>query len=102
MRRLMIEESMPNALVCIGGMEGVEEEFKAFDAWRRKQNSLRSIYLIAASGGATALLSNEPGDNIRVIDREILGQLSKVRQHAARPGITPYPLIMQVLIQELP
>jgi hypothetical protein len=101
MRRLMIEESRPDALVCIGGMEGVEDEFKAFDVWRRQQNSLRPIYLIAGSGGATEILSKEPQENVRVIDQDILSRLAKIRTHAPRLGITPYPLIMQALVAEL-
>lgn len=101
MRRLMIEESRPDALVCIGGMEGVEKEFEAFDAWRRTHSSPRPVYVIAATGGAAELLARAGEGRVKVIDREIQGRLSKLRTQPRREGVTPYPLIMQTLIGEL-
>ena len=36
MRQVMIDEGKPAALVCAGGMEGVEEEVRLFFEWRRR------------------------------------------------------------------
>ncbi|NTS41922.1 hypothetical protein HRG84_13480 [Flavisolibacter sp. BT320] len=53
LREKMFAES-PAALVCMGGMEGVEEEFALF--LERKTNE-KKIFLLPDTGGATALLA---------------------------------------------
>jgi hypothetical protein len=53
MRKQMLSGNI-DALVCVGGMEGVEEEFEIF----RAQQLGRPIFLLASTGGATQILSN--------------------------------------------
>lgn len=106
MREQMIRETAPVAMVCIGGMDGVEREVEIF----REIRGGASIYVFGETGGAAALLASKGGD-IRVIDRDLLEYLESLRRpleretaeapsESERP-VTPYPLIAQVLVNEL-
>jgi hypothetical protein len=66
MRRVMMDRPI-DALVCIGGMEGVEVEFHMF----REKHPRRPIFLLERTGGATRLLAQEFSNvaPIQVIDR---------------------------------
>jgi hypothetical protein len=108
MRERMIGETAPEAMVCIGGMEGVEQEVEIFRELRRGE----PIYVFGETGGASALLARREG--LRVIDREVLGRLEPLRRaqeqldretlrapgEPERPPV-PYPLIAQMLVEEL-
>ena len=52
MRKQMLNGQL-DGLVCIGGMEGVEEEFELF----RTQQPRKPIFLFASTGGATQILA---------------------------------------------
>jgi hypothetical protein len=109
MREQMIRETAPVAMVCIGGMEGVEEEAKIFRELRKRE----PIYVFGETGGAAALLAERRGDEtLRVIDREILKRLGPLRRSSERQDtrrvreepvrdLVPYPLIAQTLVEEL-
>jgi SLOG-like protein len=107
MRERMIGETEPVAMVCIGGMEGVEEEAEIF----RELRPGAPVYVFGETGGAAALLAARRGDGApRVIDREVLERLEHHRARdrgasraAAEPGKppVPYPLIAQMLVEEL-
>jgi hypothetical protein len=66
MRQSMVREN-PDALVCIGGMEGVIEEFEIF----RERFPNRLIYLFEPTGGASSKLAGRYGNsgNVEVIYR---------------------------------
>lgn len=108
MRERMVRETAPIAMVCIGGMEGVEREVEIFREIRRGA----PIYVFGETGGAAALLAREHrNESFRVIDREALERLeplrrSRERETAEAPSeperpVTPYPLIAQMLVEEL-
>lgn len=108
MREQMIEETAPIAMVCIGGMEGVEREAEIF----RELRQGAPIYVFGGTGGAAALLAEEREDGLlRIIDREVLERLAPLRRsreleagpahgEPERPPV-PYPLIAQMLVGEL-
>jgi hypothetical protein len=114
MRVRMIAETKPIGMVCIGGMGGVLEEAQLFAEHRRGA----PVYAIERTGGAAELLASEPGllgMEVRVIDRGVLDQLTRLQreyrtdaasdrgdlQEIMRTDLTPYPLIMQMLVREL-
>ena len=109
MREAMIEGTQPVAMVCVGGMEGVEQEFEVF----RKLRPGIPVYVLEGTGGAAGLLAERDRDRVRVIDAEIAHTLRRLRADfpaAPRgerpadepaPPATPYPLIMQTLVSEL-
>lgn len=106
MRYRMIRETKPQALVCMGGMEGVEREFEMF--WELCPD--RPIWLWAITGGASALLASRYGDrsNVRVVGIDLLNDLARRLQRRAplrgetedRPAVVPYPYIMQVMVAD--
>jgi hypothetical protein len=65
MREKMMREKI-DALVCMGGMEGVEEEFEMF----RELHPNKKIYVLKTTGGASKLIANQFGNSnsIKVID----------------------------------
>ena len=54
MRETMLEAARPDAMVCIGGMEGLEDEV----ALALERVPRFPIYLLERTGGAAALLRN--------------------------------------------
>lgn len=105
MRGQMLADPAIAAMVCIGGMEGVEDEVRLFLQLRQGQ----PLYLLARSGGATALLANQlrATKNVRVIDDELLNDI-RPRLRAAHGETadaplryTPYPFIMQRIVREI-
>jgi len=109
MRIQMISETKPLAMVCIGGMEGVEDEQELFRGIRPGA----PVYVLEQTGGAAAILASTASDRFRVFDREILRELAVLETELQgredqvrdpeedRPTITPYPLIMQLLVRDL-
>ena len=108
MRRAMIERTSPEAMVCIGGMEGVEAEVEMF----RELRSEAPLYVLERTGGASLLLAHRH-EGFRVIDREVIGRIEQLRaklprqtadtisrNDAERP-VVPYPLIMQTIVDEV-
>lgn len=108
MREAMIGWTKPEAMVCIGGMEGVEREAQMF----RELRSKAPIYVLERTGGASLLLAHSRKD-IRVIDTEIIGRIEQLKTELPRPSfdtispkatqrpVVPYPLIMQTIVDEI-
>jgi hypothetical protein len=109
MRIAMIRDLRPVAMVCIGGMEGVEEEFKVFTELR---NGF-PIYALTSTGGAASILAEHPNELVRAIDIEVIKRLEDRRREQftelesviigdreERPT-TPYPLIMQTIVDDV-
>jgi hypothetical protein len=81
MRRRMIEDTKPEAMVCVGGMEGVIEEFDFFISYRESFRRKRPIpiYILSFTGGAAQTLAarGDPSQLIYVVDeRSFPDQLS--------------------------
>ena len=113
MRRKMIEETKPAAMVCIGGMEGVEEEEKLFKELREGQK----IFVLETTGGAAAILAERDAGDSRVVrlDRQTIEQADRfwreIEPHHQEQGpeasfepqrhYAPYTLIAQRIVEEI-
>lgn len=107
MRARMLDQSSPDAMVCIGGMEGVESEVKMM-LERRPQTP---IYVLERTGGAARLLRDFYPGNVRFIDTEIIERIEKLRaellprdtpvQDTEHRALVPYPLVMQTIVEEI-
>ncbi|WP_395641439.1 hypothetical protein [Rudaea sp.] len=113
MRRKMLLETRPDAMVCIGGMEGVLDEAALFE----QLVQARMIYTLKAAGGAAAELASSPSDRVKVVEAEVLADVAQRRASAGplegedrdvfkrrdedEMPVTPYPLIFQTLVAEL-
>jgi hypothetical protein len=110
MRIAMITGTQPDAMVCIGGMEGVERERSLFHELRAGA----PVYVLGSTGGAAALIAQEHLDWVRVIDREVMGRTAAMRRELSRATyeekapserpetpVVPYPLIMQTIVDHL-
>lgn len=99
MRRRMIADSDPDAMVCAGGMAGVHEEIKAF----RKLRPGKPVYLLEGTGGATARAAMERSPGMHVIDRDVLERLREAN-HDPHDEIRPavlYPIVAQTIVRAL-
>jgi hypothetical protein len=108
MRDAMIGSTRPTAMVCIGGMEGVEREAEMFREYRKDA----PLYVLERTGGASLMLTERRKD-IRVIDSEIMAQVERWKAELPyRPSegiirkkdqvsVVPYPLIMQTIVDEI-
>lgn len=105
MRTRMVAETKPIAMVCIGGMDGVERELDIF----REIQKYAPIYTLRSTGGAAALIAARTDYSVRVIDDELLHELSEKRpanydrekSQDLTENYIPYPIIMQRIVQEL-
>jgi hypothetical protein len=100
MRQVMLRQTRPDAMVCIGGMEGVEREAELYRDMIIEAGIRRtaSIYALATTGGAAKLLTEESskiGKHLRAIDVELLGKPD------TRPRFIPYAVVMQRIVDEL-
>lgn len=104
MRRQMMEGNV-DALVCLGGMEGVEQEFEIF----RELHSRKPIFLLGSTGGATKILANEfCNDNfVRVIDnidyqKPIREKIKGVEgDYSEKFDIIPYSFITGLIVKHI-
>jgi hypothetical protein len=108
MRDAMIGSTRPTAMVCIGGMEGVEREAEIF----RELRNDAPLYVLGRTGGASLVLTHRRKD-IRVIDSEIIARVERLKAelpHRPSEGtirksdqraVVPYPLIMQTIVDEI-
>lgn len=108
MREAMIGRTRPEAMVCIGGMEGVEREAETFSELRRGA----PIYVLERTGGASLILAGRL-KNIRVIDTETLNRIEhlkaefpektpkRIGPQQEQRGVVPYPLVMQTIVDEV-
>lgn len=123
MRRQLLERESPDAMVCIGGMEGIFNEAKLFAELRPGS----PIYVLASTGGAAALLAeSEELPDLHVIDRHVIERIEHLRKeypvHDADDALNSgkasesdagqakpehvshdvvYPLVMQSIVDEL-
>ncbi|MBP8114661.1 MAG: hypothetical protein KAY50_04835 [Chitinophagaceae bacterium] len=101
MRRQMMQGDI-DALVCIGGMEGVEKEFELF----RELHPHKPIYLLKSTGGASKILAERfsNSDIVRIID----GINSSKRKDKFKGDenseifdIIPYSFISALIVNEI-
>ncbi len=100
MRRRMIGEMQPVAMVAIGGMQGIFDELRIFRELRQDA----PVYALATTGGAAARLVERREPGVRAIDTEVMNPLKEHGELRSREGdrpVIPYPLIVQVLVHEL-
>jgi hypothetical protein len=108
MRQHMIQETAPAAMVCIGGMDGVERELSIFSEYRPGV----PIYVIGSTGGASAMIAyKSQRSNVRVIDRELHEKLAGLRREFRPSELRPpdevrlppvaYAVIMQAIVDEI-
>jgi len=107
MRARMLDQSAPDAMVCIGGMEGVEDEVKMMLEKRPRT----PIYVLERTGGAARLLRDSHPGSVRLIDTEVIERVEKLRadlrprdaaiQETQHRALVPYPLVMQTIVEEV-
>lgn len=104
MRTRMLDQSSPDAMVCIGGMEGLEAEVKLVIEKLPKM----PIYVLERTGGAAGLLRNLYPNNLRMIDTEVILRVEKLRadiqsviEQKRHRALVPYPLVMQTIVEEI-
>ena len=105
MRAGMLRDRNIVAMVCIGGMEGVEEEVALFEEAQPK----RPIYVLARTGGACAEMSRKRDgtSRLRIIDDELLNELRPRLLGSGRDiqdaplRSVPYAFIMQRIVREV-
>jgi hypothetical protein len=116
MRRTLLRDTNPVAMVALGGMGGVREEAAMF----RELFPRRPLYVMENTGGAAAWLARRGVESMTVLDRDVLGKLRRIDSTLPRPErdrprpaedevdreeipyrYTPYPLIMQLLVERL-
>ncbi|MFC5410849.1 hypothetical protein ACFPMF_16125 [Larkinella bovis] len=109
LRTRLINETKPDAIVCIGGMEGVEHELTLFSTQRINFKK----YVLGSTGGAAFIISKNPtpflstNDELPItfIDQEIQEKISPVNDPETpkyfKNAYVPFPLIMQELVKDL-
>ena len=114
MRKKMISDDSIAAMVAIGGMDGVLEEARLFA--EDQKHPRRPIFVLATTGGASALIQEQPqaafkvgaqAVEVNVIDREyiqptapeLVGPDGETRRVPLR--YTPYLLIAEEMIDSL-
>lgn len=104
MRSQMMKGNV-DALVCLGGMEGVEQEFEMFRELHRR----KPIFLLSSTGGATKILATEfSNDNfVRVIDN--IEYQKPIREkikgaegdYSEKFDIIPYSFITALIVKQI-
>jgi hypothetical protein len=107
MRETILDTARPDAMVCIGGMEGVEDEVDL--ALQRGRTF--PIYALERTGGAAALLRRRNLGRLRMIDTEIVTRVERRREEFGvaksahemqiQRALVPYPLVMQTIVEEI-
>ena len=102
----MLEASNPDVMVCIGGMEGLEDEVAL-----TLERGRIPIYVLERTGGAAALLGGRYSKRLRMIDTEVMARIDHFRaefgatmqlgESHMRRSLVPYPLVMQTIIEEI-
>ena len=99
MRTQMINEEV-NALVCIGGMEGVEREFELF----RKYHPQKPIYLLKTTGGASKILADKFLDlkNVKIIDAQYYERSKdSIDIEIGKMELIPFLFITAMIVKEI-
>ncbi len=112
MREQMIEEARPEAMIAIGGMEGIIEEAKIFVRLRPR----KPIFTLLTTGGAAAVLCKheEFVNRVRVPDSDAEHLVRKfwsgredniIREHPGEEERTkyyiPYAFVAQQIVAEI-
>lgn len=101
MRKKMMS-AKPDALVSIGGMEGVELEFDLF----RHMHPLKPVFLLGSTGGASKILVERFSNSkvVRVLDGKDYSNIltdgidDKMREQFS---IIPYSFITALIVKEI-
>lgn len=101
MRKQMMHERI-DALVCVGGMEGVEKEFEIFRDFYPKQ----PVFLLRSTGGASKILADEFSNNTFVkvadaIDYQILNRENTKNEYSQIFDIIPYSFITGLIVKDV-
>ena len=96
MRGRMLGETAPAAMVCVGGMKGIVDEAHLFQAMRGGSGG--QVFLLAGTGGATAMLARTPalltGAPAMVLDADFLAPDGGPAADDADEPV-PYPYVME-------
>jgi hypothetical protein len=104
MRKQMMQENI-DALVCMGGMEGVEQEFELF----RDEYPRKPVFLLKTTGGATNIIANKFTNKsyVNVIDnieyeKSFLEQLKGQKsEYPEIFDIIPFSFITALIVQQI-
>lgn len=101
MRREMLKGKI-DAMVCIGGMEGVESEFAIF----RDLHPTKPIFILKTTGGASKILADEYSNLnvVRVLDSKDYSNIKtekKEDRHSEKFHIIPYSFITALIVKEI-
>lgn len=101
MRREMMSGKI-DALVCIGGMEGVELEFELF----RELHPNKPIFVLKTTGGASQILAEKHSNSnfIKVFDDKDYSKIKTEKKddnQFAKFDIVPYTFITALIIKEI-
>lgn len=100
MRENMIGQDL-DAMVCMGGMEGVEDEFSMFV----KNHPKKPVYLLKSTGGAANNIAENPPENTNIIvaDRDYSSRKPDEKPSPEREPfeIIPYTFITAGIVQDL-
>ena len=101
MRREMMKGKI-DALVCIGGMEGVELEFAIF----RELHPTKPIFILKTTGGACKVLADEYSNinTVRILDDKDYSNIKtekKEYRHSEKFDIIPYSFITALIVEEI-
>lgn len=101
MRREMMKGKI-DALVCIGGMEGVELEFAIF----RELHPTKPIFILKTTGGASKVLADEYSNTntARILDDKDYSNPKaekKEDRHSEKFNIIPYSFITALIVEEI-
>jgi hypothetical protein len=101
MRREMMTGKV-DALVCIGGMEGVELEFAIF----RELHPTKPIFILKTTGGASKILADEYSNTntVRILDDKDYSNIKpqkKEDRHSEKFDIIPYSFITALIVEEI-
>jgi len=103
MRTKMIHENEIDALVCIGGMDGVEKEFELF----REYKPTAKIFILETTGGASKILAKEysRSEFIKIPDTGYSRQIENKRQETGEEKskfeLVPYSFLTSLIVKEL-
>lgn len=95
MRVAMLESKDFDAMVCIGGMEGVVDEVRIF----QEKAGAPPVLALAATGGAASLIAEERRDQNVWTEIDLLPQIEIPGVDLRNP--TPYDFLMQEFIRKL-
>jgi hypothetical protein len=101
MRERMIEGDV-DALICIGGMDGVEEEFDLF----RKLHTHKPVFILQSTGGASKILAERFSnlDVVKIFDRENYANLQQdnvEKKDSQKFDLIPYSFITALIVKEI-